>query len=205
MPSTSSSVAASGSESPSSACPPASGRRRCSAPSARPSGETSRRRSTIYLSIADFEGTTDGFGLTHANLRPRPAFHAFNGASRFGAYPPFDVRTAFIARGRLAVAWKTLRAASGTVRLEPTDGAPARTASSPAGTEHRVELAGLEDGRTYRLSIETTAAASSAGAAAFLLDEVRVVRPAAPAKSAQRSVTTTWLADPFPNLAPRAW
>ena len=28
--------------------------------------------------------------------------------------------------------------------------------------------------------------------------------PAAPVKAAEKSVTTTWLPDPFPNLAPRA-
>jgi hypothetical protein len=133
-------------------------------------------QAAISLSIADFEGTSDGFGLTDANLRPRPAFFAFQGASRFGAFPPFEIRPAFIARGRLAIVWKTLRAAAGSVRLEPAGGGGAATAGSAAGTEHRVEFDGLADGRLYRFRIETSAIAAG-GTRTWLSAEHEVRAP----------------------------
>jgi hypothetical protein len=114
----------------------------------------------VYLCIADFEMSEDGFGLTDANLRPRPAFYAFQGAMRFGAAPAFRIEPAFTRADALRVTWHTLKPARGVVQLEevPPEGAPRPAArkESPEGTEHAVLLEGLAPDRTYRFKIETT-------------------------------------------------
>ncbi len=120
-------------------------------------------QAAVYLCIADFEMTEDGFGLTDANLRPRPAFHAFQGASRFGAYPPFRIEAAFLQADTLRVAWQTLAKTRGSVRLEALGGA-AGTAGiavkdSPEGTTHATVFEKLVPERVYRYRIETVAAA----------------------------------------------
>jgi hypothetical protein len=113
----------------------------------------------VYLCLADFEMTEDGFGLTDANLRPRPAFHAFQGAPRFGASPAFHIEPSFRSAGDLSVAWRTILPARGTVRLEavPSEGPPppSATKESPEGTTHRVVFEGLAPDRLYRFRIET--------------------------------------------------
>jgi hypothetical protein len=118
----------------------------------------------VYLSIADFEMTEDGFGLTDANLRPRPAFHAFQGALRFGACPAFRIEPSFPSAGKLLIAWRTARPSRGTVRLdllssEPGSGEgslrPAGARESPEGTEHQVAFDGIAPDQTLRFTIET--------------------------------------------------
>jgi hypothetical protein len=116
----------------------------------------------IYLCIADFPGGK-GFGLCDANLRPRPGFHAFQGASRFGAYPPFGIEPVFTRADTLQVTWKTLQPTTGTLTLSPAEGKGSELRrASPAGTEHRVEIGGLESDKDYTFSIETVTADSEA-------------------------------------------
>lgn len=114
-------------------------------------------QAAVYLCIADFEGHATGFGLTDTNLRPRPAFHAFQGASRFGAYPPYEIKADFPAADRLAITWRTLKPTIGTVVLhDPTDSSPATKSQTISATEHQVEFAGIAPNTVYRYSIDTT-------------------------------------------------
>ncbi len=111
----------------------------------------------VYLSIADFEGTTTGFGLTDANLRPRPAFYAFQAASRFGAYPPYQIQPVFLAAGSLAISWETLKPTTGLVTIARAgDGTRRMQKASARATRHRVEIGGLKPDAVYRFFIETT-------------------------------------------------
>ncbi|MBE3133299.1 MAG: hypothetical protein IMZ55_07480, partial [Acidobacteria bacterium] len=54
-----------------------------------------------------------------------------------------------------------------------------------------------------RYGVRLAAILAGAALAAPVVSEAADA-PAAPAKVAEKSVTTTWLPDPFPNLAPRA-
>jgi hypothetical protein len=118
----------------------------------------------VYLCIADFEHRMDGFGLTDANLRPKPAFYAFQAASRFGAYPAYEIKPTFTAADRFQVAFKTLEPAKAKITLTPADkGQTAMTKESAEGTEHRIEFAGLLPDSVYRWVIETTRQDGSAG------------------------------------------
>ncbi len=111
----------------------------------------------VYLCIADFERRMKGFGLTDANLRPKPAFYAFQAASRFGAVPPFRIEPAFTAADRLDIAFKTLLPARARITLAPAEkGREPMTRESPEGTEHRVTFDGLRPDAVYRWTIETT-------------------------------------------------
>lgn len=131
----------------------------------------------VYLCIADFEGTHDGFGLTDANLRPKPAFYAFQAASRFGAYPAYQIEPRFVAADRLVITYKTLKPAAGRVTLAPgRSERPANAASQPSaardeavdamtkesvsGTEHKVEFDRLKPDTDYHFVIETASEAS---------------------------------------------
>ena len=110
----------------------------------------------IYLSIADYEGRTTGFGLTDANLRPRPAFYAFQGAERFGAFPPYQIEPTWTADDELAIAWRTLEPTTGSVTLSASGqrGEPA-TRTTSLGKEHRVVFGDLTAER-YDFRISTT-------------------------------------------------
>jgi len=114
-------------------------------------------QAAVYLCIADFEGTADGFGLTDVNLRPKPAFYTFQAASRFGAYPPYRIESTFAAADRLVIQWKTLKPTTAKVTLsQANDGSSKVDKNSPAGTQHKVEFEGLKPDKVYRFVIETT-------------------------------------------------
>lgn len=118
--------------------------------------EWSDVQAAIYLCIADFDGG-EGFGLTDANLRPRPAFFAFQGASRFGAYPAHRIEPTFAKADELTITFKTLKPTKATVQLSASDddSSPVRTTRTPEGTAHRVVFDGLAPGTDYRFIIET--------------------------------------------------
>lgn len=113
-------------------------------------------QAAVYLCIADFENHATGFGLVDTNLRPRPSFHAFQGASRFGAYPPCEIKADFSAADRLVITWRTLQPTRGKVMLQGPDSSTAvtRTVTEPA-TEQRAEFDGIQPDKVYRYSIET--------------------------------------------------
>jgi hypothetical protein len=113
-------------------------------------------QAAVYLCIADFEHRMDGFGLTDANLRPKPAFDAFQAASRFGAYPAYSIRALFTAADRLTITWKTLVPTSGTVTLQPIAKGNPVTRTSDMATDHRVEFSGLTPDSSYQWVIETS-------------------------------------------------
>lgn len=112
----------------------------------------------IYLSIADFEMRREGMGLCDANLRPKPAYDVFQGASRFGAYPPFKIKPVFVARGKVAIRFQTLKPVSAkAVAWEESDKSKPIEGSSEESTDHRIVLDGLHPGKNYRYTITTTA------------------------------------------------
>jgi hypothetical protein len=120
-------------------------------------------QASVYLCIGDFEHRMDGIGLTDANLRPKPAFYAFQAASRFGACPAYQIKPAFTAADRLQITFKTLAAAGAKVTLTRVEkGLAPVTRESPAGTEHRVEFTALQPDTLYRWTIETTRQEGSA-------------------------------------------
>jgi len=113
-------------------------------------------QAAVYLCIADFEGQATGFGLVDTNLRPRPAFYAFQGASRFGACPPCEIRADFPAADRLAITWRTLQPARGKVVLRgPDSSSTVAREMTTAGTNQRAEFDGILPDKVYQYSIET--------------------------------------------------
>lgn len=111
----------------------------------------------VYLCVADFEGHATGFGLVDTNLRPRPSFYAFQGACRFGAYPPYRISADFVAADRLAISWQTLQPTRGKVTLMGPGGSrPVTRSVDQPGVRHRVEFDALGPDTVYRYSIETT-------------------------------------------------
>lgn len=113
-------------------------------------------QAAVYLCIADFEGQATGFGLVDTNLRPRPAFYAFQGASRFGAYPPCEIKADFSAADRLFITWRTLQPARGKVVLHRPDySTPVTRMVSEPARRQRVEFDAILPNKVYRYSIET--------------------------------------------------
>jgi hypothetical protein len=114
-------------------------------------------QAAVYLSIADFECRAAGFGLVDTNLRPRPSFYAFQGASRFGAYPAYQIAAEFVAARKLAVSWRTLQPTRGKVTVIGAGSSqPLTRSEDKAATEHRVEFDGIAPDTVYRYNIETT-------------------------------------------------
>lgn len=111
----------------------------------------------IYVSIADVEGGATGFGLCDANLRPRPAYDAFQAASRFGAYPASSLRWRPLAGEWAELAWRTLEPTTGTVTLKPAPAAPVPRASS-LQPSHKVRIGGLAPGTDYEVVVTTRSA-----------------------------------------------
>lgn len=107
---------------------------------------------TNYLCVADFEQTTRGFGLCDANLRPRPAFYAYQRLPRPGQIVISDIRVEHKAPDSVVVHWKTDAEATGRVDL---DGKLA--AGSSSGKSHSITLAGLEPNTRYSYVICCTA------------------------------------------------
>lgn len=103
-------------------------------------------QASIYLCIADYEHRPSGFGLCDVNLRPRPSFHAFQGAERFGAVPPCHIDAAWTADDTLTVTFKTLKPAKASVELRSAtkDDGGRLSRTSPTGTDHKVVLKDLE-------------------------------------------------------------
>jgi len=109
----------------------------------------------IYLSLADFEWGPNGFGICDSNLRPRPAFYAFQGAPRFGASPPFEIRFVPVGPDRTKISWKTALPATGRIDVE---GWESPLASSVVGTEQTLTPSGFSPGQTVTFTITTETA-----------------------------------------------
>jgi hypothetical protein len=109
----------------------------------------------IYLSLADFEGGPKGFGVCDSNLRPRPAFYAFQGAPRFGASPPCEIEWKPIAPDTVEISWKTVLRTAGKVEVE---GSASPFPSPTTGAEHVLNVGGLSPGEsiTFTITTETT-------------------------------------------------
>lgn len=111
-------------------------------------------RGCIYLSLADFEGGATGFGLCDANLRPRPAYYAFQGAPRCGASPAHTIAMRPLTADRFEIAWQTVLPTRGTATARPGNGLGLQTGDSPLGRTHRVEMA-CSPGADALVSIDT--------------------------------------------------
>lgn len=107
----------------------------------------------IYLSLADFDGGPNGFGLCDANLRPRPAFYEFQGAVRFGASPPYRIEWTVVRPDAVEYTWRTKLPARCAVDVTTPQGN--RTLVVPTGTEHRALIDGLVEGSTASVRIVT--------------------------------------------------
>lgn len=103
---------------------------------------------TNYLCVADFEAGNRSFGLCDVNLRPRPAFYAYQRLPRPGQIVISDIRVEPLSSSSVAIVWKTDTPATGVLDVDGQ--AAARTAS---GRDHRATIAGLQPGssHTYRV------------------------------------------------------
>ena len=116
----------------------------------------------VYLSIADFEGRTNGYGLTDANLRPKPAYFAFQGAERFGAFPPYHIEVVPRPENKLDIRWQTLGATKGEAIVETLEGqkaTPIQAGDRPhtdKSTDAVATVGDLQPGTMYRCRITTT-------------------------------------------------
>lgn len=113
---------------------------------------------TNYLCVADFEETTRGFGLCDANLRPRPAFRAYQRLPRPGQIVIFDIRIEHLSSNSVRIFWRTDTKAEGKVVLARASGGLLRIAAvGKAGKEHLVILNDLTPNTTYSFAIECSA------------------------------------------------
>lgn len=95
---------------------------------------------SVYLSLADFEGDLDGFGVCDSNLRPRPAFYAFQGEPRWGRSPAHTVKWHFGGGGTLDVSWETVLETEGELVCVDAQGRETSRHKTPLSRKHRVKL-----------------------------------------------------------------
>ncbi|MCC6484914.1 MAG: hypothetical protein IT209_08715 [Armatimonadetes bacterium] len=107
---------------------------------------------TNYLCVADFEAGNRSFGLCDVNLRPRPAFYAYQRLPRPGQIVISDIKAEPLSANRVAIIWQTDGAATGTVEL---DGKPAARTSKD--TRHRAVIEGLQPGSRHAFRIRCNA------------------------------------------------
>ena len=113
---------------------------------------------TNYLCVADFEQTTRGFGLCDANLRPRPAFYAYQRLPRPGRIVISDIAVQHVSPNLLIIKWKTDASAHGEVTV--TGGAAGETScvrTKSPGTDHAVTVSGLRPNSAYSFVIKCSA------------------------------------------------
>lgn len=113
--------------------------------------EWSFLRGAIYLSLSDFAGMWDGFGIVDSNLRPRPAGYAFQGAERSGVYPPYKISWRPLSATSVAVLWETLQLTAGSLSWVRA-GAPQDSGTlglSASSLQHRVVLEELQPDSAY--------------------------------------------------------
>lgn len=112
---------------------------------------------TNYLCVADFEPTTRGFGLCDLNLRPRPAFYAYQRLPRPGQIVVHDLAVRHEGPESVSVSWQTDTAARCVLEFADSSGKSiARRKTRPA-REHSVALTGLKPDTSYTYSVTATA------------------------------------------------
>lgn len=113
---------------------------------------------TNYLCVADFEETTHGFGLCDANLRPRPAFRAYQRLPRPGSVVIHDINVRHLSPTSIAVDWQTDVPSSGSISIAEGKGALKQAgASAGLAKTHSVTLTGLKPHTSYTYAISARA------------------------------------------------
>lgn len=113
---------------------------------------------TNYLCIADFEGGVEGFGLCDANLRPRPAFYAYQRLPRPGQIVISDIKLRYASADSVTLSWGTDTAASCMIYLKPSDNAtPESVFTDKAVKWHTATLSSLKPNTSYTYNIHATA------------------------------------------------
>jgi hypothetical protein len=110
---------------------------------------------TNYLCVADFEATTRGFGLCDVNLRPRPAFYAYQRLPRPGQIVISDIRVEHLNPTAVKVCWATDSPAKGIVRVGMEEGKYTKTFVEDKITkQHSVVLNNLKPNTNYHFIIK---------------------------------------------------
>lgn len=113
---------------------------------------------TNYLCVADFEATTRGFGLCDVNLRPRPAFYAYQRLPRPGHIVISDMRLEHLNTRSVKLSWVTDTNAKGQVLFGTAEGKYTRNVLElKAGKQHSVVLNALKPNQTYHYVIKCSA------------------------------------------------
>lgn len=114
---------------------------------------------TNYLCVADFEETTHGFGLCDANLRPRPAFWAYQRLPRPGRIVISDIAVRNVSPTSVELTFATDADARCTVQLGNAAGKLDKSigAEEKPTKQHSASITGLSPNTTYHYVISATA------------------------------------------------
>ena len=110
------------------------------------------------LAISDMETGYEGWGLTDQNLRPKPAFFAFQSFPRTDAPQISHLAWQPVGNGTIEVTWKTHVAADSQVEFGPTAAYGQQTPVDPTTvTEHAVLVSQLNAGGEYHFRVRSSA------------------------------------------------
>lgn len=107
---------------------------------------------TNYLCVADFEQRVRGFGLCDVNLRPRPAFYAYQRLPRPGKIVISDIRAEPLSATSVRISWRTDTDARGQV-----DVAGKTYRQDAPRRDHSVQLDNLRPFTSYSYKIRCSA------------------------------------------------
>lgn len=113
---------------------------------------------TNYLCLADFEQSNHSFGLCDLNLRPRPAFYAYQRLPRPGQVVISDIKIAYVSLESVTISWETDTESAGSVECRGPVGAGDKgVPTTSAGRTHSVTLRELDPSTTYLYRIRARA------------------------------------------------
>jgi hypothetical protein len=114
--------------------------------------------SAQYLAIADFETRYTGFGLSDVQLRPRPAYYAFQAYPRSDAPQISRVKSEPLSLTQSRITWETNIASTSRVEYGTSTAYGSTTPLDPAlVTSHSVTLSALTPGEEIHYRAHSTA------------------------------------------------
>lgn len=108
---------------------------------------------TNYLAVGDFEGNYLNFGLCDANLRPRPAFYAYQRLPRPGKIVISDIHLRHLDSTSVRISWRTDTDAASTLEINGVE-----LSSQQPRREHYIIATSLNPNSKYQYRIKATAA-----------------------------------------------
>jgi hypothetical protein len=122
------------------------------------------------LAISDMEVGYEGWGVTDQNLRPKPAFYAFQSFPRGDAPQISHVAWDPVDAGTVQITWQTHIPASSQMEYGPTSAYGSTTTIDPAPvTQHAVALTNLTPGGVYHFRVLSGSPEGTSASADYIL------------------------------------